>query len=77
MESERGVWAGGPAPEPTWFRTCQSRGWDPESGVVIFLPLVVALLGLGLVALFGALPLWLLGLASLLVCAHALASGAL
>ena len=37
---------------------------------------VVVQLRLRLVALFGALPLWLLGLARLLIGAHALASGA-
>ena len=70
----RGVWAGGPAPEPPWIREHLTRDWGPESGIVAFLPFVVVLLGL--VALFVALPLWLLGLARLLVSACALASGA-
>ena len=50
-----------------WLRPCLSRGWGSESGIGTFLPFVVGQLGFGLVVLFGVLPLWLLGLARLLV----------
>ena len=68
---ERGVWAGRPAPEPPCFLAC----WGHESGIGTLLPFVVVSLGLGLrlIALFGALPLWLLGFASLFVGARAIA----
>ena len=71
----RGVLAGGPASEPPWSLAHLTRGCGPEPGVGTLLPFVVVTLGLGLglIVLFGALPLWLLWFASLLASAHALA----